>query len=585
MTARTLPGSMLPMLIAAIAMALPAAAAERPSGDLAWLNAYQNRSYTLRPSVNANPYVYVPIARDLATLELRGGLFPLLGPETITIGKVEVDTRRGVVEMAFTGERGEKGRLRFIAPRNSDETMGQRHVDALLALVTEEGGVLPHVVNAQTGMLHFKGSNHSGGFAAGPEYATPQAALADGHTLCPSCFAPIHLLPDYEKEMALGRQVAVQVRGSFPAVTDDAVQRRLREAGARVLARWPLPLRGYPYRFTAVEAPSPNAVACPGGWIFVHDGLLAMCETDLELEAVLAHEISHVEMRHGLRQLRSAEKAARIGAITGALMAGAVASQDNNAGVALAAGVAMIVTTTAAELALAGYSRDMELEADAAAVHYLVRAEGEPAREHQARILEKLEYHEECERGQRRDADRFSSHPASTVRSGFARDARTEFFAEPLAFDFTTADGAHYRLSINAICHHAYFEAWDEEVYDNQQSYEFGLGAGGGGARDGDFWGEDRTDTRIFATVEAGAGVERGTEFKDLDLFMDGQWVKFDNKEDTTLYPNASTSMVLVNRRGGLFHYGSLVPAQVRHSGKAVEAKQEKKKNHGGGLY
>ncbi|MBE0566894.1 MAG: M48 family metallopeptidase [Krumholzibacteria bacterium] len=569
---------MPPLLVAAAVATAPARAAERPTGEFAWLNTYQNRSYTLRPSVNANPFVYVPIERDLATLELRSGLFPLLGPETITIGKVELDTRRGVAEMAFTGERGEKGQLRFIAPRNSDETMGQQHIDSLLALVTSDAGVLPHVLNAATGVVHFKGSNHGRGFPAGAEYATPQEALADGHTLCPSCFAPIHLLPDYEKEMALGRQVAVQVRGSFPAVTDDAVQRRLREAGARVLDRWPLPLRGYPYRFTAVEAPTPNAVACPGGWIFVHDGMLEMCETDLELEAVLAHEISHVEMRHGLRQLRSAEKAARIGALTGILMAGAVASQDNDAGVAVAAGVAMIVTATASELALAGYSRDMELEADAAAVHYLVRAEGEQAREHQARILEKLEYYGECARGQRRDRDGFSSHPASNVRSGLARDAETAFFAEPRTFDFTTADGAHYRLSINAICHHAYFETWEEDVYDDQQSYEFGLGGAGS-----ELWGHNRTDTRIFATVEAGAGVERGTEFKDMDLLMDGQWVKFDNKEDTALYPNASTSMVLVNRRNGLLQYTSLLPAQVRHSGRAAEAKQEKK-DQGGAL-
>ncbi|MFO7609457.1 MAG: hypothetical protein R6X35_09720, partial [Candidatus Krumholzibacteriia bacterium] len=97
-------------------------------------------------------------------------------------------------------------------------------------------------------------------------------------------------------------------------------------------------------------------------------------------------------------------------------------------------------------------------------------------------------------------------------------------------------------------------------------------------------WGHNRTDTRIFATVEAGAGVERGTEFKDMDLLMDGQWVKFDNKEDTTLYPNASTSMVLVNRRKGLLHYTSLLPAQVRHSGLAVDTKQEKKRDQGGAL-
>lgn len=553
-----------------LAFASPAHAGGRPDGEFAWLNAYTARSYTLRPSVNANPFVYVPITRDFATLEMKGSLFPLLGPERITVRKVELDTKLASVEMEFVSEHGDKGSLRFLSPRNSTEAMGQRHLDALLALVTEDAGVLPYVANASSGVLHFKGSNHVRGIEAGAEYGDTQSALADGMALCKSCFAPIHLLPDYEKEVALGRQVAVDVRSSYPAVTDAAVQQRVRATGERVLARWPLPLRGYQYRFTVLEASSPNAVACPGGWILVYEGLLDLCESDLELEAVLAHEISHVEMRHGLRQMRSAEKAARLGTIAGAVLIGVGASQDNGAAVAVAGGVAAILASTATELALAGYSRDMEMESDAAAVHYLVSNNGEAQRDHLARVLSKLEYYGECETGHRRETNEFSSHPAGSVRSGFAADAETVFFSEPPAFAFTTDDGARYTLEVFGICHYAYYMPMGEVQYEDQHSYEFGLGGSVG-------WesGVNRTDTLIFATVMAGSGIDRGTEFKDMDLQMDGQWVKFDNKEDTILYPNSSTSMVLVHRGRGLYHYTSLVPTQVKHSGQAVEAEKK----------
>ena len=258
--------------------------AEHPSGEYDWLNVYQGRSYTLRASVNANPFVYFLIEKDFAMLEMRGDLFPLMGPERITIRDVDLDLKNGVVILRFRSEHGDDGFLRFVAPPNSTETMGTTEIDGLLALVTADSGAAPFVLNAEAGVLHFKGSNHCRGFTAGAEYADPQIALADGYKLCPACFAPIHLLPDYEKEMQLGQRVAQEVRSTHPAVTDNELQQRVREAGQRVLDGWPLPLRGYQYRFTVVEGERPNAVACPGGWIFVNDGLLDICESDLELE-------------------------------------------------------------------------------------------------------------------------------------------------------------------------------------------------------------------------------------------------------------------------------------------------------------
>lgn len=75
---------------------------------------------------------------------------------------------------------------------------------------------------------------------------------------------------------------------------------------AGVLDRWPVPLKGYRYRFQVVDADDVNAFAVPTGYVFVTRGLLESLETDEELAAILAHAIAHVESRHSHRQWRNA---------------------------------------------------------------------------------------------------------------------------------------------------------------------------------------------------------------------------------------------------------------------------------------
>ncbi|MGL4368659.1 MAG: M48 family metallopeptidase, partial [Spirochaetota bacterium] len=57
------------------------------------------------------------------------------------------------------------------------------------------------------------------------------------------------------------------------------------------------------YEVYLLDNPQVNAIAVPGGGIFIFKGLLESALTDAELAGVLAHEISHVEFRHGVRQM------------------------------------------------------------------------------------------------------------------------------------------------------------------------------------------------------------------------------------------------------------------------------------------
>lgn len=97
--------------------------------------------------------------------------------------------------------------------------------------------------------------------------------------------------------------------------------------------------------FRANRAMSANALALPSGTIILTDDLVALARRDSELMAVLAHELGHVEERHGLRQ-------AVQGTLVGLLAAWFLGD------------VSSVVAAAPAALLEAKYSRDAEREAD-----------------------------------------------------------------------------------------------------------------------------------------------------------------------------------------------------------------------------
>ena len=141
-----------------------------------------------------------------------------------------------------------------------------------------------------------------------------------------------------------------------------ATERGGDDLGARVLDGWPVPLKGYRYRFQVVDSDDINAFAVPTGYIFVTRGLLESLETEHELAAILAHEIAHVESRHSYRRWRNAQNLSMVTGILGALAGGT----DNAADDVVAA-----MTSFTAGLFMAGHGRDREREADLFASFYL----------------------------------------------------------------------------------------------------------------------------------------------------------------------------------------------------------------------
>lgn len=194
------------------------------------------------------------------------------------------------------------------------------------------------------------------------------------------------------QEVRLGEQAFAQLRPSLKLTEEGAAHDTLELIGVRLTGGG----NAYRYRFHLAEDSQVNALALPGGHIVVFTGLIRAVASADELAGVLAHEISHVERRHALRNM--------IHGLGWRAVLG-VALWDFSGGV---------WGNMARELGALSYSRDLEFEADREGVKLLRRA-GLPA-EGMARLLERLD-----RKGQSKPT-LLSSHPGGPERQAALDD-------------------------------------------------------------------------------------------------------------------------------------------------------------------
>jgi beta-barrel assembly-enhancing protease len=173
-----------------------------------------------------------------------------------------------------------------------------------------------------------------------------------------------------EQEYYIGRAVAATLLKTYPALDDAAGNAYLNQLGQTLALASDQPETFGGYHFLLLDSDEINAFAAPGGLILVTRGMVRCCESEDELAAVLAHEVCHVEGKHGLSAIKQ-------GRLTSAFTIIATESAKQLGSEELASltrefegsvnDVVMTLTTS-------GYSRKQERSADAAAVALLRRA-------------------------------------------------------------------------------------------------------------------------------------------------------------------------------------------------------------------
>jgi len=164
------------------------------------------------------------------------------------------------------------------------------------------------------------------------------------------------------QEVSIGQGIAVELAQTEKVLADTVWQNYLNEVGqsiAKISDR-----QDIEYHFTVIESDQVNAFALPGGFIYFYTGLLREMDNEAEMTMVLAHEISHVVSRHGVKRLQAA-----LGMATAYELV--FGGEDAGEAMNLAINIGMM-------LIFSEYSRDNEREADNFGMHYLVKAGYDP---------------------------------------------------------------------------------------------------------------------------------------------------------------------------------------------------------------
>jgi len=202
-----------------------------------------------------------------------------------------------------------------------------------------------------------------------------------------------------QQDIAVGKQNAVQAQRQLPLCNAPRVDAYLTELGMKLVAHLDTHGAQYPWEFHCVNDRSINAFALPGGYVFVNRGAIEAADNEAQLAGVMAHELSHVVLRHGTNQASKAELTQGGLGIVGGLFGGGVSGALMQQLGAFAAGGVLL-----------RYSRTAETQADVSGTQALYDSGYDPRA--MAQFFEKLE----AESKGKNPPEFFSDHPSPDHR-------------------------------------------------------------------------------------------------------------------------------------------------------------------------
>ncbi|HWQ32680.1 MAG TPA: M48 family metallopeptidase [Blastocatellia bacterium] len=176
------------------------------------------------------------------------------------------------------------------------------------------------------------------------------------------------------QDVQLGRQAAAEVERQMPILPEESdVDNYVERVGQRLVAAIPREYQHpeFRYSFDVVNARDINAFALPGGPMYVNRGMIEAARNEGEMAGVMAHEISHVALRHGTAQATKQQSPGiQLGAIGGAILGAII---GGNVGSIIAQG-----TQFGLGAYLLKYSRAYETQADILGAQIMARAGYDP---------------------------------------------------------------------------------------------------------------------------------------------------------------------------------------------------------------
>lgn len=219
----------------------------------------------------------------------------------------------------------------------------------------------------------------------------------------------VHRIP-VEWERILGESARQQVVIGQRVITEGPAVKAVENITMRLAGQLP----DSPYRFEVlvVHSDTVNAMALPGGSVIVYTGLLKQADSPEEVAGVLAHELSHVVLRHGMESMVQS-----VGLMTIAMVV--LGNQQ---------GVIGSLERLGVQITTLKFSREKETAADLYGLHLLEEAQISPAG--------MIAFFERLAKNEGTPIALLSTHPMSTERAArLNKEASSLPMASPVPFD------------------------------------------------------------------------------------------------------------------------------------------------------
>jgi Zn-dependent protease with chaperone function len=204
-----------------------------------------------------------------------------------------------------------------------------------------------------------------------------------------------------QTDITEGKKFATQVESQAALCNDPKADAYLTQLGKKLVAHLNTGGVEYPWEFHCVNDRSVNAFALPGGYVFINRGAIEAADNESELAGVMAHELSHVALRHGTAQASKATFAQGAVGIFGSIFGGSTGGALATQGISLGLGSSLL-----------HYSRSAETQADVMGTQVLYDSGYDPRA--MAQFFEKLQ---EETKG-KNPPEFFSDHPNPDHRVG-----------------------------------------------------------------------------------------------------------------------------------------------------------------------
>jgi predicted Zn-dependent protease len=204
-----------------------------------------------------------------------------------------------------------------------------------------------------------------------------------------------------EQDIQIGKQSSARIGQQVLLLNDPRVDDYLDALGKKLAGY--APGYKYPYQYRCVNDENINAFALPGGFIYINRGVIEAADNEAQLAGVMAHETSHVALRHGTNQVSKAE--------AWQIPFGLLGNAGGLGGLMAQLGGGFTLNSIVLK-----YSRDDETQADVLGTQILYDAGYDPRA--LAQFFEKIE----AESKGKQPAQFFSDHPNPGNRTGRVDD-------------------------------------------------------------------------------------------------------------------------------------------------------------------